>query len=71
MARPTPSDGDAYRAYALLANAIHKTDRFMLLLSERELLAEAIWDELIAQGVQMLHHQAISWSENENDTDPE
>lgn len=50
MTRPSPSDGDAYRAYALISNALarafHEADLFVL-LSRREQLATLVWDDLI------------------------
>lgn len=55
--RPDPNDQDAYRAYAVISNAIHKAiepdgGRFIR-LSERERIAGIVWDELQAHGVEI------------------
>ena len=50
MSRPTPSDRDAWRAYALISNALahafHEADLFVR-LSRREQLATMVWEDLI------------------------
>lgn len=49
MSRPTPADGEAYRAYALISNALARAfvdaDLFVL-LSRREQLATMVWEDL-------------------------
>lgn len=49
MSRPTPTDGDAYRTYALienaLANGFHEAGLFVS-LSRRIDLAEMVWDAM-------------------------
>lgn len=49
MSRPQPTDGDTYRAYALienaLANGFHDAGLFVR-LSRRIDLAEMVWDQL-------------------------
>jgi hypothetical protein len=54
--KPDTSDASAYRAYAVISNAIHKAvvDRGgLMLLSERERIAQVIWDELAAHNVKI------------------
>jgi hypothetical protein len=50
--RPTPADGEAYRAYALISNALasafYEAGLFVR-LSRREQLATMVWGELINQ----------------------
>ncbi|MDT5026637.1 MAG: hypothetical protein QOE61_3063 [Micromonosporaceae bacterium] len=50
MSRPTPADGDAYRAYALISNslahAFHEAGMFVL-LSRREELATIVWENIV------------------------
>jgi hypothetical protein len=50
MSRPTPGDGDAYRAYALISNALahafHEAGLFVR-LSRRERLATMVWEDLV------------------------
>jgi hypothetical protein len=49
VTRPTPADGEAYQAYALISNALahafHAAGLFVL-LSRREHLATLVWDDL-------------------------
>lgn len=55
--RPDPSDWAAYRAYAVISNAIHKAIEVdggrLLWLTERERIATVVWDELQAHGVEI------------------
>jgi hypothetical protein len=47
--RPDPGDGDAYRAYALISNALAAAfshAELFVLLSRREHLASVVWAEL-------------------------
>lgn len=50
MSRPSPSDREAWNAYALISNALaHGFNQAGLFvpLSRREKLAEMVWDDLI------------------------
>lgn len=47
--RPGPGDGDAYRAYALISNALggaFSQAELFVLLSRREHMAAVVWNEL-------------------------